>query len=124
MDTNGHGNRPYSKQYLDNIKLVDEGLKKVEELIDTFYNDNLTAYIITADHGMSNRGSHGDGDPQNTETPLIAWGAGVAKPDLKNSANHNQKSISWGLDKLQRNDVNQADVAPLMVKLMINRRHW
>ena len=115
MDTNGHGNRPYSKQYLDNIKLVDEGLKKVEELIDTFYNDNLTAYIITADHGMSNRGSHGDGDPQNTETPLIAWGAGVAKPDLKNSANHNQKSISWGLDKLQRNDVNQADVAPLMV---------
>ena len=118
LDTNGHGNRPYSKQYLENIKIVDKGLKDVEKLIERYYNDNSTSFIITSDHGMSNRGSHGDGDPQNTQTPIIAWGAGVSKPNKEGPLNHDEQSTSWGLTTLQRNDINQADVTPLMATLI------
>ena len=116
LDTNGHAHRPYSEQYLNNIKVVDDGLQRVQALLDDFYgNDGKTAFILAADHGMSNRGSHGDGDPQNTETPLIAWGAGIKRPDNKNPSGHDHQSIAWQLNSIQRNDIAQADVAPLMV---------
>ncbi|KAI8831537.1 Phosphatidylinositolglycan class N-domain-containing protein [Chytriomyces cf. hyalinus JEL632] len=116
LDTNGHAHRPYSKKYLNNIQLVDSGIQRFVENWDAFFNhDGKTAYVFTEDHGMSNRGNHGDGNPDNTETPLIAWGAGIAGPDRKNAV-VDSYSIDWGLDKLKRVDVNQADVAPLMVR--------
>lgn len=74
-------------------------------------------------------GSHGDGHPSNTDTPLVAWGAGIRQP-LQISENHHHEDSArfvddhvhdmptpsdWGLDGLERLDVNQADIAPLMV---------
>lgn len=56
LDTNGHGFRPSSKEYLENIKLVDSGIKEIVNLIEGFYQDRKTSYIFTADHGMNNRG--------------------------------------------------------------------
>ncbi len=115
LDTNGHGHRPYSEKYLNNIKVVDSGLKRVDAMFNNFYNDNMTSFILTADHGMSNRGTHGDGDPANTETPLIAWGAGIASANKTLPNNHKIDSLEWGLESIQRNDIDQADIAPLMV---------
>lgn len=84
IDTNGHAYRPNSKEYLSNIALVDRAVQRLSEMIETFYHhDKKTAYIMTADHGMSNKGAHGDGDPTNTRTPLVAWGAGVRGPEPK-----------------------------------------
>ena len=120
LDTTGHGYRPYSKEYLKNIQVVDRGVKEITELIDNFYGDGETAYVFTADHGMSDWGSHGDGHPDNTRTPLITWGAGVAKPvKLRNgkAPGHDELSSDWHLDHIQRHDVNQADVATLMAYL-------
>lgn len=122
LDTNGHAFRPYSKEYLNNIKVVDQGVKEITELIDKFYDDSKTAYVFTADHGMSDWGSHGDGHPDNTRTPLIAWGSGVNKPqtvDKKSiaSGHEDQFSSDWNLNHVQRNDVAQADIAALMAYL-------
>jgi phosphatidylinositol glycan class N len=121
LDTTGHGFRPYSKEYLHNIKVVDQGVKEITELIDAFYNDGKTAYVFTADHGMSDWGSHGDGHPDNTRTPLIAWGSGVAKPVKKmlgTAPGHEDGfSADWGFNQIQRHDVAQADVAALMAYL-------
>lgn len=121
LDTTGHSYRPYSKEYLHNLKIVDQGVKEVTELIDRFYNDGRTAYVFTADHGMSDWGSHGDGHPNNTRTPLIAWGSGVAKPEVHAGTvapGHDEYSSDWFLDHVRRHDVSQADVAALMAYLV------
>ncbi|KAI9888145.1 MAG: Glycosyl phosphatidyl inositol anchor synthesis [Watsoniomyces obsoletus] len=123
LDTTGHAYRPYSKEYLNNIKVVDEGVREITELIEDFYGDQRTAYVFTADHGMSDWGSHGDGHPDNTRTPLIAWGDGVAKPvispdDSRALGHEDGFSSDWGFDHIQRNDVSQADIAALMAYLV------
>lgn len=121
LDTTGHQYRPYSKEYLHNIKVVDSGVREISELINDFYNDDRTAFVFTADHGMSDWGSHGDGHPNNTRTPLIAWGSGVAKPQLypeEIAPGHDEYSADWHLDQVRRHDVAQADVAALMAYLV------
>ncbi len=121
LDTNGHGKRPYSKEYLNNIKVVDEGVKEITKLVEDFYNDGKTSFVFTADHGMSDWGSHGDGHPDNTRTPLITWGSGVAKPlkfPGRVAPGHDKLSSDWGVDHIQRHDVAQADVAALMAYLL------
>ncbi|KAJ3143464.1 Glycosyl phosphatidyl inositol anchor synthesis [Geranomyces variabilis] len=120
LDTNGHAYRPESNEYLDNIAMVDDGLRKAVASLDTFFeNDGNTAYVFTADHGMSNQGNHGDGNPDNTQTPLIAWGSGVPLPARPSGP----KSLdglteAWDLADQLRVDVEQADIAPLMSSLI------
>ncbi|KAI7886618.1 PigN-domain-containing protein [Lichtheimia hyalospora FSU 10163] len=118
LDTNGHGFRPHSEEYHNNIKLVDHGIEEIVKVFDDFYNnDGRTSYIFTADHGMNNRGAHGDGHPDNTRTPLIAWGAGIRGP-LKTGLGHDDFSMDSDLKEWQRDDVLQADIAPLMASLV------
>lgn len=121
LDTTGHSYRPYSKEYLHNIKVVDQGVKEMVELIEGFYADDRTAFVFTADHGMTDWGSHGDGHPNNTRTPLISWGSGVATPVLHPDSiapGHDEYSSDWNLDHVRRHDVAQADVAALMSYLI------
>ncbi|KAG1750445.1 Phosphatidylinositolglycan class N-domain-containing protein [Suillus paluster] len=119
LDTTGHSYRPHSKEYMNNIQVVDRIVQQTEELFSDFYHDEETSFIFTADHGMSKIGNHGDGDPDNTRTPLIAWGRGVRGP-LPDSipSSHDDYSRPWQLDDLLRRDVEQADLAPLMAALL------
>jgi phosphatidylinositol glycan class N len=151
LDTTGHSYRPHSvvrtlllfvqlavehaQEYMNNIKVVDQIAQETEALMSSFYGDAETAFIFTADHGMSVIGNHGDGrkspsgrgaspfklppDPDNTRTPLIAWGKGVRGP-IPDSAqsSHDVYSRSWDLGHLYRRDVEQADVAALMAALI------
>lgn len=71
---------------------------------------------------MSDWGSHEDGHPDNTRTPLVAWGYGVAKPKtvkMGEAAPGHEDSFSkdWQLDHIYRHDVSQADVAALLAYL-------
>ncbi|KAJ2600133.1 Glycosyl phosphatidyl inositol anchor synthesis [Coemansia sp. RSA 1721] len=123
IDTNGHGFKPYSPEYLNNVRHVDRGIKRLVDRFEQFYGDDgETAYVFTADHGMNDRGAHGDGHPDNTRTPLIAWGAGVARTlptaDGQTAPGHTAFSQPWKLDAYERKDVNQADIAPLMSSLI------
>ncbi|KAM6549908.1 hypothetical protein CsatB_021584 [Cannabis sativa] len=131
-DSNGHAHKPFSSIYLNNVKVVDDIAARVYNLLEDYYKDNRTSYIFTADHGMSDKGSHGDGHPTNTDTPLVAWGAGVKYPRPISSSNHSDCGFrfvdehmhdaptptEWGLHDLERVDVNQADIAPLMSTLL------
>jgi phosphatidylinositol glycan class N len=58
-------------------------------------------------------------DPDNTRTPLIAWGRGIRGP-LPDSipSSHDDYSYPWQLNNFLRRDVEQADLAPLMAALL------
>lgn len=85
--------------------MVDRGIERMQHVFDDFFYDQSTAWIFTADHGMTDWGSHGAGSDEevssldftaNVEswiscipwlqsnrvkvlTPFVAWGAGVQK---------------------------------------------
>jgi phosphatidylinositol glycan class N len=63
-------------------------------------------------------GSHGSGLADETETPLVVWGAGVSGPQLVDSSENDVSPKDWGVHKLRRRDVQQADIAALMSALL------
>nr|CAH7746910.1 unnamed protein product [Callosobruchus chinensis] len=101
VDTAGHGFKPANSQYTYNIQLVDQYVNMTYQEFESLYDDKSTVYVFTADHGMSDWGSHGGGSPQETEVPFIAWGAGIRT----NPA---------------RQDIRQIDIAPLLSALIGN----
>ncbi|KAG8224913.1 hypothetical protein J437_LFUL006272 [Ladona fulva] len=125
-DTAGHIFKPHSREYQENVNMIDSGIRYVVNLVESFYdNDGRTAYVFTSDHGMTDWGSHGAGDDSETQTPLVIWGAGVPQPIAadshrcdKNKNFPNVNDEQWNLSHLCRNDVWQADIAPLMSTLV------
>ncbi|KAM7126529.1 GPI ethanolamine phosphate transferase 1 isoform 1-T1 [Molossus nigricans] len=120
IDTNGHAHRPTSREYEDNIKIVDNGIKEIVALIKEFYgNDEKTAFVFTSDHGMTDWGSHGAGHPSETYTPFVTWGAGIKYPQRVPAQQFNDAYLKeWKLEYWKRQDINQADIAPLMASLI------
>uniref|UniRef100_A0A2C9JNT5 GPI ethanolamine phosphate transferase 1 n=1 Tax=Biomphalaria glabrata TaxID=6526 RepID=A0A2C9JNT5_BIOGL len=121
IDTHGHAHKPHSLAYSKNINLVDSEIQKMVSMIENFYgNDSLTSYVMTADHGMTDWGSHGAGQPHETLTPLVTWGAGIRKPILTSNcgAYGDKFCTAWNLESVKRNDVQQVDIAPLMSYLI------
>ncbi|XP_048261823.1 GPI ethanolamine phosphate transferase 1 isoform X3 [Bombus terrestris] len=98
-DTTGHTAKPHSRKYVDNMNYVDWKIEEVVQMTEKFFGDNSTAYIFTSDHGMTDWGSHGSGSTDETETPLIVWGAGI------NAFNFRQ-------------NVEQVDITPLISSLI------
>lgn len=64
---------------------------------------------------MSDIGNHGDGHPDCTRTPIIAWGAGIGASSKDSSNALSIEAINWKISHLRQFDVEQADIAPLMV---------
>ncbi|KAL7984563.1 hypothetical protein Chor_003133 [Crotalus horridus] len=120
LDTNGHAHRPHSREYKNNIRKVDEGVQEIVSLVENFYeNDGNTAFILTSDHGMTDWGTHGASHPSETLTPLVAWGAGIKYPQTVTSQQYEDTFLKeWKLEMWRRQDVNQADIAPLMASLI------
>jgi len=117
-DTNGHVHKPHSKQYKENIKSVDQGVDRMVKVFEKYFRgDGRTAFLFTADHGMTDWGSHGTGMDQETVTPLVAWGAGIRKLE-KNVGAREQFDQVQAFRNLNRIELNQADMAPLMSTLI------
>jgi len=118
IDTNGHTNKPDSNAYLENIRMVDNGIQNITNLIKTYYNDDKTTFILTSDHGMTPWGAHGTGLQSETETPFIAWGAGINTPNIESGINDDLQSKVWGLEDIKRYDMKQVDIPALISYLL------
>lgn len=81
------------------MNYVDRRIEEIVNVTERFFKEGTTAYVFTADHGMTDWGSHGSGLPSETETPLIIWGAGIES-------------------SVHRQDVEQASIAPLIASLI------
>lgn len=123
LDTTGHSYRPHSPEYYRNIAVVDRIVETLVFMFEQYFkhldgDESQTAFVLTADHGMSNIGNHGDGHPDNTRTPIVAWGAGIQAhpedgepwPDA-----HDAYSRAWELNDTPRQDMEQADITALIV---------
>ncbi|RLN54339.1 hypothetical protein BBJ29_002083 [Phytophthora kernoviae] len=136
----------HSREYLENIAVVDELVEKTEKLVEKYFGyDGRSAYVLNSDHGMDHRGDHGDEDPAKTRTAIVAWGAGVQGPiavnitgdrmfhidlptqsraevQMRLGAQQHEEQVAereWvALTGLKRKDVMQADVAPLISALV------
>ncbi|KAH6902824.1 GPI ethanolamine phosphate transferase 1 [Coprinopsis sp. MPI-PUGE-AT-0042] len=86
----------FQRVYGKHSRSSTESSRRLRNSSPTFTEMRKQATVFTADHGMSVIGNHGDGHPDNTRTPLIAWGKG----------------------HLFRRDLEQADIAPLMSTLI------
>ncbi|KAK3926120.1 GPI ethanolamine phosphate transferase 1 [Frankliniella fusca] len=147
LDTAGHTIKPQSLKYQTNLEVVDKGVKEMEELFENFFPDKKTAYVFTADHGMTNwgkiflsnsyppqllsahhnapnlftqhlnLGSHGAGSQDETEVPLLAWGAGVRKAILLGLSDV-PGPTHWSPKHIKRHDVKQADIVVLISVLI------
>lgn len=64
------------------------------------------------------QGSHGDGDDYETQTPIVAWGAGIPKyTEMPTTTSEKLFSIV-GSTSVPRFDIKQIDIAPLMSSLL------
>lgn len=130
-DNNGHAYLPSHEKYKSNASSIDQKIKKaVKEIEDYYSNDSKTTFIFTSDHGMSDSGTHGDGDPNCTRCPFVAWGSGISKPKsamLSSAAAMVAKDVdfmndsyskNWSFPHLLRRDILQADICPTIATLL------
>uniref|UniRef100_A0A3Q2I9J4 GPI ethanolamine phosphate transferase 1 n=1 Tax=Equus caballus TaxID=9796 RepID=A0A3Q2I9J4_HORSE len=121
IDTNGHAHRPSSREYKDNIKIVDAGIKEMVSMFKHFYgNDGKTAFVFTADHGMTDWGVHGAGHPSETLTPFVTWGAGIKYPQNVSTQQFEDAFLKeWKLENWKRQDINQISLCKELIHLAL-----
>uniref|UniRef100_A0A2C9GW79 GPI ethanolamine phosphate transferase 1 n=1 Tax=Anopheles farauti TaxID=69004 RepID=A0A2C9GW79_9DIPT len=119
LDTAGHVHKPHSDLFTENLITVDRGIESIVEQIERITeNDGRTAYIFTSDHGMTDQGSHGAGDPHETETPFLAWGAGINNWQRVNPSPGSGSILEVEGRSVPVHHIRQADAAPLMASVL------
>ena len=73
LDNASHRFTPFGERFRDKARAVEADLARLV----TAAGDHTTV-IITSDHGTSDRGHHGSGEPITRRTPLVFTGAAIA----------------------------------------------
>ncbi|KAF7232263.1 hypothetical protein EG68_09069 [Paragonimus skrjabini miyazakii] len=123
-DLVGHAFKPNSDEYIEMVRNVDSLVSEVVHEVTRLSSglDVKVAFILSADHGMTEWGSHGAGSLHETVTPLLAWGAGLIRPELLPSSDALTGFDQYGLPLhnhgRRRRELQQADLCPLMANLL------
>jgi hypothetical protein len=74
LDNASHRFTPFGDEFRAKARAVDDDLARIVGAAGA-----ATTVIITSDHGTSDRGHHGSGEPITRRTPLVLTGAGIAR---------------------------------------------
>ncbi|THD23879.1 Gpi ethanolamine phosphate transferase 1 [Fasciola hepatica] len=118
----GHSFKPSSEEYRGMVRHLDTLIARVVEAVNQSQGSNRVAFVFTADHGMTEWGSHGAGSLHETVTPLLVWGAGLAGPEIIPKPVQSNEVDQYGLPvhsyERRRRELKQADLCPLMAGLL------
>ena len=118
-DAIGHSSGPKSNRIKNHLINLDSYYEKLDKFFNDFYQDNKTTFIITDDHGMDIRRAHGDGNPDCTRTPYVAWGSGIREAIFREKKPEEEDTPKeWNLDNYERRDISQIDFTPFMAGLL------
>ncbi|VDO09185.1 unnamed protein product [Rodentolepis nana] len=114
-DQMGHTKKPGSKEYLSMVRHLDQNIARILDIFAKHPEISQdAAFIFTADHGMTDWGSHGAGSAHETITPLIAWGKHIPRP----APLFKLSDLSPTTKSSSRIDIRQADLCPLIACLL------
>lgn len=124
-DMIGHSLKPGSPEYRNLVHHLDSLIAEVVFEVSRVSTgqDVQVAFILTADHGMTDWGSHGAGSLHETSTPLLAWGAGIKGPEAltipsSSVSNTDEYGIPVHNHGRVRREIQQIDLCPLMASLL------
>ncbi|CAH8541611.1 unnamed protein product [Dicrocoelium dendriticum] len=124
-DMIGHSLKPGSPEYRNLVHHLDSLIAQVTAEVNRASAglDVRVAFILTADHGMTDWGSHGAGSLHETVTPLLAWGAGIRgpvalEPPFPSVPDTDKYGIPLHNHGRVRREIEQADLCPLMASLL------
>ncbi|XP_017120278.1 GPI ethanolamine phosphate transferase 1 [Drosophila elegans] len=116
LDTAGHVHKPGSPKFLQNVAKTERGIYEIYQEFERVFPDKRTAYLLTADHGMTDSGAHGAGSPHETDTPFVLWGAGVYRT-VPNPGGRTFMPNNEG-PAMPLHELEQAQLTPLMSALV------
>ena len=93
LDNASHRFTPFGEEFRAKARAVDDDIARLVAAAGP-----RTTIIVTSDHGTSDRGHHGSGEPISRRTPLVLAGAAIARG--------------------HRVDAQQTDVAPTIAALL------
>lgn len=118
----GHSFKPSSDEYKRMVRHLDGLVARVVKAVIQSQGSNKVAFVFTADHGMTEWGSHGAGSLHETVTPLLVWGAGFAGPEPIPKPAQTKGVDQYGLPLhsygRRRRELKQADLCPLMAGVL------
>lgn len=101
------------------LSSVDAAMRNISSFFESYYGDKKTTFVFTA--SVTREQSIG---AIPLALPFISWGAGIKNPRSKHSSTltiHDEWSEVWGLERLERLDLDQTDIAPLLSVLIGTR---
>ncbi|KER24477.1 hypothetical protein T265_07847 [Opisthorchis viverrini] len=112
--------RSLLRQFDGFLSKIIRTLKRVSEGLNV-----RVAFVLTADHGMTDSDGHGGDSLQETITPLLVWGAGLVGPKLSESSSEKHlltQTDSYGfpvqIEGRRMSEIQQVDLCPLMAALL------
>ena len=104
----------YSVYSDSDLASIDNAVRNITNLFESYYLDSQTTFVFTAIQRQRDTGD-------TILLPFISWGAGIKNPRSRHHSTltyEDDLAYLWKLERLERLDIDQEDIAPLLSILL------